>query len=145
MSPQDANTFDYIVAGAGAAGCVIANRLSAKSDQTVLLLEAGGSDEFFTSTRMLDLASLFSLWTADTDWGYSTEPIRGANGRAVPITQGKVLGAGARRTAESTCAAIVATTTAGINWATRGGATRMFSPTSRRPKTTPAARTSTTE
>jgi choline dehydrogenase len=94
MTPQDANTFDYIVAGAGAAGCVIANRLSAKADQTVLLLEAGGSDEFFTSTRMLDLASLFSLWTADTDWGYSTEPIRGAKGRALPITQGKVLGGG---------------------------------------------------
>jgi choline dehydrogenase len=91
---QNANTFDYIVAGAGASGCVIANRLSEKGDRTVLLLEAGGSDDFFTSTRMLDLASLFSLWTADTDWGYNTEPNPGTNGRAVEITQGRVLGGG---------------------------------------------------
>lgn len=94
MSAQEQSEFDYIVVGAGAAGCVIANRLSADGSRSVLLLEAGGSDEFFTSTRMLDLASLFSLWTADTDWGYSTEASPGANGRALPITQGKVLGGG---------------------------------------------------
>ena len=93
MAEQD-GTFDYIVAGAGCAGCVVANRLSADSSRSVLLLEAGGNDDFFQSTRMLDLASLFSLWTPATDWGYSTEPSPGANNRALPITQGKVLGGG---------------------------------------------------
>ena len=91
---QDRQTFDYIVVGAGAAGCVLANRLSTNPDVSVLLLEAGGSDEFFTNTRFLDLPSLFSLWGPDTDWGYSTEPSPGMNGRSIPITQGKVLGGG---------------------------------------------------
>ncbi|MHB8620810.1 MAG: GMC family oxidoreductase, partial [Chloroflexota bacterium] len=94
MTAQGADTYDYIVAGAGAAGCVLANRLSADPGRKVLLLEAGGSDEFFTKTRMLDLASLFALWSAETDWGYSTEASPGMNGRAIPITQGKVLGGG---------------------------------------------------
>jgi choline dehydrogenase len=91
---QDRQTFDYIVVGAGAAGCVVANRLSTNPDVSVLLLEAGGFDEFFTNTRFLDLPSLFSLWGPDTDWGYSTEPSPGMNGRSIPITQGKVLGGG---------------------------------------------------
>jgi choline dehydrogenase len=94
MTGQDSKTFDYIVVGAGAAGSVIASRLSAQPDRSVLLLEAGGSDEFFTKTRFLDLPSLFSLWGPDTDWGYSTEPSPGMNGRSIPITQGKVLGGG---------------------------------------------------
>src|SRR3954470_19307339 len=94
MTAKDTNTFDYIVVGAGAAGCVIANRLSADSSNSVLLIEAGGSDDFFTNTRFLDLASLFSLWGPTTDWGYSTEPSPGMNGRSIPITQGKVLGGG---------------------------------------------------
>jgi choline dehydrogenase len=94
MTAKDSNTFDYIVVGAGAAGCVIANRLSADSSNSVLLIEAGGSDDFFTNTRFLDLASLFSLWGPTTDWGYSTEPSPGMNGRSIPITQGKVLGGG---------------------------------------------------
>ncbi|HKN97478.1 MAG TPA: GMC family oxidoreductase N-terminal domain-containing protein [Pseudonocardiaceae bacterium] len=88
------DTFDYIVVGAGAAGCVVANRLSAVPDQSVLLLEAGGSDEFFAQTRFTDLESLFALWGPETDWGFTTEPVRGLNGRSIPITQGKVLGGG---------------------------------------------------
>ncbi len=94
MTAQDGSEFDYVVVGAGAAGCVVANRLSADGKRRVLLLEAGGSDEFFTKTRMLDLADLFALWTADTDWGYTTTPTPGADNRALPITQGKVLGGG---------------------------------------------------
>src|SRR3954453_94040 len=87
-------TFDYIVVGAGAGGCVVANRLSAAPDQSVLLLEAGGSDEFFTQTRFVDLESLFALWGPETDWGFTTEPAPGLNGRSIPITQGKVVGGG---------------------------------------------------
>lgn len=94
MATQDTQVFDYIIVGAGAAGCVVANRLSADPNRSVLLLEAGGSDDFFTATRFLDLESLFSLWGPATDWGYSTEPSPGMNGRSIPITQGKVLGGG---------------------------------------------------
>jgi choline dehydrogenase len=89
-----AKQFDYIVVGAGAAGCVVANRLSADAARSVLLLEGGGSDEFFTNTRFLDLESLFSLWGPDTDWGYSTEPSPHMDERSIQITQGKVLGGG---------------------------------------------------
>ena len=88
------DTYDYIVIGAGAAGCVLANRLSAAPDTTVLLLEAGGSDDSYARTRFVDLESLFSLWEPETDWGYGTEPSDGLDGRAFPITQGKVLGGG---------------------------------------------------
>jgi choline dehydrogenase len=91
---QDRNKFNYIVVGAGAAGCVVANRLSANPDTTVLLLEAGGSDDFYTKTRFVDLASLFSLWEPKTDWGFLGEPSTGLNGRGFPITQGKVVGGG---------------------------------------------------
>jgi choline dehydrogenase len=94
MTTQDVQIFDYIIAGAGAGGCVVANRLSADPNRSVLLLEAGGSDDFFTATRFLDLADLFSLWGPATDWGYSTEPSPGMNSRSIPITQGKVLGGG---------------------------------------------------
>lgn len=94
MTAQDTQEFDYIVVGAGAAGCVVANRLSADPNRSVLLLEAGGDDDFFRATRFLDLASLFSLWGPATDWGYSTEPSPGMNGRSIPITQGKVVGGG---------------------------------------------------
>jgi len=94
MSSQDTSTYDYIIVGSGAAGSVVANRLSADPDRSVLLIEAGGSDDFFTNTRFLDLASLFSLWGPATDWGYSTEPSPGKNGKSIPITQGKVLGGG---------------------------------------------------
>src|SRR5579864_5680387 len=89
-----AKQFDYIVVGAGAAGCVVANRLSADASRSVLLLEGGGSDDFFTKTRFLDLESLFSLWGPDTDWGYSTEPSPQMDERSIQITQGKVLGGG---------------------------------------------------
>jgi choline dehydrogenase len=94
MTTQNMQVFDYIIVGAGAAGCVVANRLSADPNRSVLLLEAGGSDDFFTATRFLDLELLFSLWGPATDWGYSTEPSPEMNGRSIPITQGKVLGGG---------------------------------------------------
>jgi choline dehydrogenase len=86
-------TFDYVVIGAGAAGCVVANRLSADPSVTVLLLEAGGSDKDFATAR-LDLPALFSLWGPDTSWGYNAESDPGLNGRRMHITQGKVLGGG---------------------------------------------------
>jgi choline dehydrogenase len=90
VSEQDA--FDYVVVGAGAAGCVVAHRL-ARAGRRVLLLEAGGADDN-PAIHATDLGSMLSLWGSDADWKYSTEPGEGVLGRRIPVAQGKVLGGG---------------------------------------------------
>lgn len=84
-------SFDYIITGAGASGCPIANRLSANPNISVLLLEAGGPDTDPTFRR-LDVPALFELWQPPYDWGFSTEEEQGLDGRRMPFLQGKVLG-----------------------------------------------------
>ncbi|MFJ8489528.1 GMC family oxidoreductase [Streptomyces sp. NPDC094038] len=90
--PQGA---DYVVVGAGSAGCAVAARLSADPSVTVILLEAGGPDER-PEIHHADAASVLSLLTADwrgeIDWGYETEPEAGMDGRRIPVARGKVLG-----------------------------------------------------
>jgi len=86
-------TFDYIIVGAGAAGCVIAYRLVKNLGCSVLLLEAGGPDSN-PAIHNTDMQSMTSLWGSNADWGYSTEPEPGLGGRQISITQGKVLGGG---------------------------------------------------
>ncbi|MDJ0796489.1 MAG: GMC family oxidoreductase N-terminal domain-containing protein [Calothrix sp. MO_167.B12] len=83
--------FDYIVIGAGSAGCVLANRLSKDSNVSVLLLEAGAPDTN-AEIHKTDIQSMTSLWGSKLDWGYSTEPELYLNKRQVAIAQGKVLG-----------------------------------------------------
>jgi choline dehydrogenase len=84
--------FDYIVIGAGAAGCVIANRLLERVDGRVLLLEAGGLDDRET-IHNTDIASMTSMWGPDdANWGYTTAAQPHLGGRSIPIAQGKVLG-----------------------------------------------------
>ncbi len=87
---QKFGTFDYVVIGAGTAGCLLANRLSANPKNRVLLLEAGGKDDYFWIR--VPVGYLFTMNNPRTDWCFSTEPTEGLNGRALSYPRGKVLG-----------------------------------------------------
>jgi len=82
--------FDYIIVGAGSAGCVLANRLSADRRVSVLLLEAGGKDNYFWIN--VPVGYLFTMNNPRTDWCMKTEAEEGLNGRALAYPRGKVLG-----------------------------------------------------
>ncbi len=82
--------FDYVVAGGGAAGCVLANRLSANPDTSVLLLEAG-NDERWIWTR-IPVGYLYCINNPRTDWCYRTESEPGLNGRSIVYARGRGLG-----------------------------------------------------
>lgn len=82
--------FDYIVVGAGSAGCVVANRLSADPSRRVLLLEAGGADNWIWFH--IPVGYLFAIGNPRADWMYKTTPQPGLNGRALAYPRGKVLG-----------------------------------------------------
>jgi choline dehydrogenase-like flavoprotein len=83
------DTYDYIVAGAGAAGCVVANRLSADPNVRVLLLEAGGPDR---SPLIHMPAGFTKLTSPDVNWGYATVPQPQLNNRPMHYPQGRTLG-----------------------------------------------------
>ena len=82
--------FDYIIVGAGSAGCVLANRLSADPKNRVLLLEAGGRDNWIWFH--IPVGYLFAIGNPRADWMFQTEKEPGLNGRALNYPRGKVIG-----------------------------------------------------
>lgn len=88
--PNDAETYDYIVVGAGSAGCVLANRLSADPRNRVLVLEAGGRDNWIWFH--IPVGYLFAIGNPRADWCYKTEAEAGLNGRALNYPRGKTIG-----------------------------------------------------
>ena len=82
--------YDYIIVGAGSAGCVLANRLSADAGMRVLLLEAGGMDNWIWFH--IPVGYLFSIGNPRSDWMFKTEPEKGLNGRSLNYPRGKVIG-----------------------------------------------------
>jgi len=84
------NEFDYVIVGAGSAGCVLANRLSANSSVTVCLLEAGGADNYVWIH--IPVGYFYTFDNPRTDWRFRTEPDAGLNGRSIKYPRGRVLG-----------------------------------------------------
>jgi choline dehydrogenase-like flavoprotein len=90
MTTNKVGVYDYIIIGAGSAGCVLAHRLTEDPGASVLLLEAGGSDRHPYIQIPLGLGKLWQRRMFD--WGYDTEPEPHLNQRRVPVRRGKVLG-----------------------------------------------------
>ncbi|GAB1583080.1 GMC family oxidoreductase [Phyllobacterium phragmitis] len=84
------DTYDYVIVGAGTAGCALANRLSADPNISVLLLEAGAKDNY--AWVHIPVGYLYCIGNPRTDWCFTTDPEPGLNGRALGYPRGKVLG-----------------------------------------------------
>ena len=82
--------YDYIIVGAGSAGCLLANRLSADPAKRILILEAGGNDNWIWFH--IPVGYLFAIGNPRSDWCFKTEPEPGLNGRSLNYPRGKVIG-----------------------------------------------------
>src|SRR5712672_2391625 len=90
MPRQLEGDYDYIVVGAGTAGCIMANRLSADPKNRVLILEAGGNDNWIWFH--IPVGYLFAIGNPRSDWMFQTEKEPGLNGRSLSYPRGKVIG-----------------------------------------------------
>ncbi|VXC76349.1 Alcohol dehydrogenase (acceptor) [Pseudomonas sp. 8Z] len=90
MSPMPLDAYDYLIVGAGPAGCLLANRLSADPSVSVLLIEAGGRDNY--PWIHIPVGYLYCIGNPRTDWCYSTEADPGLHGRTLKYPRGRVLG-----------------------------------------------------
>ena len=84
------DSYDYVIVGAGSAGCLLANRLSADGRQRVALIEAGGKDDWIWFH--IPAGYLFAIGNPRADWMFETEPDPGLNGRKIAYPRGKVVG-----------------------------------------------------
>src|SRR4051795_1434048 len=87
---QQFDAYDYVIVGAGSAGCLLANRLSRDPQTRVLLLEAGGKDDYFWIR--IPVGYLYTIANPLTDWCYKTEPDEHLAGRSIHYARGRVLG-----------------------------------------------------
>src|SRR5262245_44999902 len=87
---QSVGTYDYVIVGAGSAGCVLANRLSADPSVKVLLLEAGGPDNWWWIH--VPIGIFYVINSPRTDWRYMSEPEPGLANRQMPMPRGRTLG-----------------------------------------------------
>ena len=87
---MQASEFDYVIVGAGSAGCVLAERLSRSGRHSVLLLEAGGSNARFWIKVPIGYA--FNVGNPVLNWGYATQPDAGLDGRCISWPRGRVIG-----------------------------------------------------
>jgi choline dehydrogenase len=87
---ESAGQFDFIIVGGGTAGCVLANRLTENQKVEVLLIEAGGKDDY--AWIHIPVGYLYCINNPRTDWLFRTEPDVGLGGRSLIYPRGKVLG-----------------------------------------------------